>query len=80
VKASCATRCSALAQAWAELEESQGALQRAAELRSYRLQNWNEIVLPANFGSTFAAEPDDSPFRTVMDTVNMQHQDLKRWR
>ncbi len=61
-------RCPVL-QAWADLEESQGAFQMAGELRSYRMQNFTEIVLPANFGASFGAEPVDAPLKKVIDTV-----------
>ena len=38
-------------QSWAELEEAEGAFTRAQELRSFRLQEWNEVVLPGGFGA-----------------------------
>lgn len=56
-------------QSWAAMEEKQGALQRAEELRSYRMQNFNEIVLPANFGAGLGIDTPDSPFNTVVNTV-----------
>ncbi|KAK9907358.1 hypothetical protein WJX75_002146 [Coccomyxa subellipsoidea] len=54
---------------WAAMEEKQGALQRAEELRSYRMQNFNEIVLPANFGAGLGIDTPDSPFNTVVNTI-----------
>ncbi|BDA50860.1 PsbB mRNA maturation factor Mbb1, chloroplastic [Coccomyxa sp. Obi] len=55
--------------AWAAMEEAQGALQRAEELRSYRMQNFNEIVLPNNFGVGLGPDAPDSPFSTVINTI-----------
>lgn len=51
------------------MEEAQGALQRAEELRSYRMQNVNEIVLPNNFGAGLGPDAPDSPLSTVINTV-----------
>jgi hypothetical protein len=57
-------------QSWAELEEAEGATTRAQELRSFRLQGWNDVVLPANFGATLdAASASERPFKAVFDTV-----------
>lgn len=67
-----------LLQSWAELEEAEGALARAQELRSYRLQEWNQVVLPASFGAMFdaavlpgSASSSEQPFRAVFDTVSL---------
>ena len=46
-----------------------GALQRATELRSYRMQGINDVVLPANFGISLSQEPADSPLKAVVATV-----------
>ena len=56
-------------QAWAAMEEEIGALQRATELRSYRMQGINDVVLPANFGISLSQEPADSPLKAVANTV-----------
>ena len=57
-------------QAWAGMEESLGGIQRAAELRSFRMQGINDIILPSNFGAAFSQEPADSPLKTVVATVS----------
>ena len=53
------------------MEEEQGAVQRAAELRSYRMQGFNEIVLPAGFGAGLGSDTPDSPFNSVINTVGV---------
>ena len=58
-------------QAWAAMEEEIGALQRATELRSYRMQGINDVVLPANFGISLSQEPADSPLKAVANTVRL---------
>lgn len=65
-------------QAWARMEEAQGALQRAEELRSFRLQGFNEIVLPSNFGAGLSPDALDSPFNTVVSTVGTPSGALSR--
>lgn len=64
----CSRRLSPV-QSWAAMEESEGALQRATELRSYRMQGINDVVLPANFGISLSQEPADSPLKAVAATV-----------
>lgn len=51
------------------MEESLGGIQRAAELRSFRMQGINDIILPSNFGVSLSQEPADSPLKTVVTTV-----------
>ena len=51
------------------MEEEVGALQRATELRAYRMQGINDVVLPANFGISLSQEPADSPLKAVAATV-----------
>ena len=53
------------------MEEESGALQRATELRSYRMQGINDVVLPANFGISLSQEPADSPLKAVANTVRL---------
>ena len=53
------------------MEEEIGALQRATELRSYRMQGINDVVLPANFGISLSQEPADSPLKAVANTVRL---------
>lgn len=60
-------------QSWAAMEEEVGALQRATELRSYRMQGINDVVLPANFGISLSQEPADSPLKAVAATVRPMH-------
>ncbi len=57
-------------QSWAAMEEKEGALQRATELRSFRMQGINDIVLPSNFGISLSQEPADSPLKAVVATVS----------
>lgn len=42
--------------AWAQMEEDEGFVQRAAELRSFNMQEHIEIVKPANFASGLGGE------------------------
>ena len=65
--------CDGLAcmQTWADMEEKVGALQRAAELRSYRMQGINDIMLPSSFGISLSQEPADSPLKAVVSTVRL---------
>ena len=58
-------------QAWAAMEEEVGALQRATELRSYRMQGINDVVLPSNFGISLSQEPADYPLKAVAATVRL---------
>ncbi len=65
-------------QAWAAMEEEIGALQRATELRSYRMQGINDVVLPANFGISLSQEPADSPLKAVANTVRSDTSSLPK--
>ena len=56
-------------QTWAKIEEGVGGFQRAAELRSYRMQGINDIMLPSSFGISLSQEPADSPLKAVVLTV-----------
>ena len=56
-------------QTWAKIEEGVGGFQRAAELRSYRMQGINDIMLPSSFGISLSQEPADSPLKAVVSTV-----------
>jgi hypothetical protein len=44
-----AVSCCLLLQAWAQLEESVGAIERANELRNFRMQERVEVVTPKSF-------------------------------
>ena len=59
----------AFMQTWAKIEEGVGGFQRAAELRSYRMQGINDIMLPSSFGISLSQEPADSPLKAVVSTV-----------
>ncbi|CAK0784724.1 hypothetical protein CVIRNUC_007928 [Coccomyxa viridis] len=54
---------------WAKIEEGVGGFQRAAELRSYRMQGINDIMLPSSFGISLSQEPADSPLKAVVSTI-----------
>ena len=57
-------------QAWAQLEEKEGALQRADELRNFRMQERTELVLPAGFAARFdPAQQREAPFQSIVATV-----------
>ena len=57
-------------QAWAQLEEKEGALQRADELRNFRMQERTELVLPASFAAGFdPLQPREAPFQSIINTV-----------
>ena len=57
-------------QAWAQLEEKEGALQRADELRNFRMQERTELVLPAGFAAGFdPVQQREAPFQSIISTV-----------
>ena len=57
-------------QAWAQLEEKEGALQRADELRNFRMQERTELVLPAGFAAGFdPVQQREAPFQSIIATV-----------
>ena len=59
------------AQAWARMEEREGALQRADELRNSRMQARTEVVVPASFaaGLGYEAHAPGAPFHSIFSMV-----------
>jgi len=59
-------------QAWARMEEGEGALQRADELRNFRMQQRTELVLPSSFAAGLElARPTGAPLQGVFNMVRL---------
>ena len=54
------------------MEEGEGALQRADELRNFRMQQRTELVLPSSFAAGLElARPTGAPLQGVFNMVRL---------